>query len=380
MAKKPAAKQPKTRAVPPRYSTYQPGDKNRRPHLDAAELPAEAAPLGWRKITARILVFLFLTVFILALIIGVWDGRNISSASRKMFGSGNLMELMNSGPIRTDTYGRVNVLLVGYSIDDPGHPGSTLTDSIILLSMDSSKRTGFMLSIPRDLYVKIPGFGYGKINEVYKDGGMPLLTSIVGQDFDTPISYYALIDYAAVRQTVDALGGITVDIQSKDPRGLYDPNINKLDGGPLKLSNGKQTLDGQTALNLTRARGDPCNCGHYAYGFGQSDFDRTQHQRQVFTAIKDKLNWKLILNPLKNGRILQAVANNVRTDIKADEIRTIFSTFNSIPSSKLKSLSLRDLNGVNYLQSTHYGGDTLSPAAGFDDYSQIDSALNELKQ
>lgn len=378
MAKKPASKKTSARAIPPRYSSYQPGRQKKHPDLE--QEPLEPKRLSWPKILLRSLLLLFAAVLILVIIIGVWDARNISSASRKMFGSGSLLELMNPQPVKTDSYGRVNVLLAGYSIDDPGHPGSALTDSIILLSMDGSHHTGFMLSIPRDLYVRIPGFGYGKINEAYRDGGMPLLTSVVSQDFDTPIGYYALIDYAAVRQTVDALGGITVDIQSKDPRGLYDPNINKADGGPLKLANGKQVLDGQTALNLTRARGDPCGCGKFAYGFAQSDFDRTQHQRQVFTAIKDKLNWKLILNPLKNGRILQAAANNVRTDIKANEIRTIFSTFNGIPSSNLKSLSLRDLNGVNYLKSTHYSGDTLSPAAGLDDYSDIITALNGLKR
>ncbi|HET7529177.1 MAG TPA: LCP family protein [Candidatus Saccharimonadales bacterium] len=379
MAKKPAAKKASARAIPPRYSSYRPGDNDRRSEPEP-EAPIELKPAGWRKIILRTFVILLAATIIFSVVIAAWDARNITSASRKMFGSGSLLELINPRPVKTDSYGRVNVLLVGYSIDDPGHPGSTLTDSIILLSMDGTKHSGFMLSIPRDLYVKIHGFGYGKINEAYKDGGMPLLARIVSQDFDTPIGYYALIDYAAVRQTVDALGGITVDIHSNDPRGLYDPNISKADGGPLKLSNGKHVIDGQTALNLTRARGDPCGCGLYAYGFGQSDFDRTQHQRQVFTAIKDKLNWKLILNPLKNGRILQAASDNIRTDIKADEIRTIFSTFNDIPSSKLESLSLRDLNGINYLASTHYSGDTLTPAAGLGDYSGIIAALNRMKQ
>lgn len=379
MAKKPAAKQPPVRAIPPRYHAYRPGQLYRPPISESDQKPELTGFRRWRQIAARLALLVFIVVFIAGLIIAVWDAHNISSASSKMFGSGNLIELFNSQPVETDSYGRVNVLLVGYSIDDPGHKGAALTDSIILLSMSRAKNTGFMLSIPRDLYVKIPGHGYGKINEAYKDGGMPMLENIVSQNFQTPIGYYALVNYAAVRQTVDAIGGITINIQSKDPRGLYDPNINKADKGPLRLSNGWQTLDGQTALNLTRARGDPCGCGHYAYGFSQSDFDRTQHQRQVLTAIKEKLSWKLIFNPFKNGQLLQAVANNVRTDIKTSEIRTIFSTFNNIPAKNLKSVSLRDLNGVNYLSSTHYSGATLSPAAGLNDYSRINAALESLK-
>lgn len=292
-----------------------------------------------------------------------------------MFGNGNLFSLLGSGNLKGSEAGRVNMLLVGYSVDDPGHAGANLTDSIILLSMSTTNKTGYMLSIPRDLYVNIPGFGYAKINEAYQDGGMGLLEQVVSNDFQVPIDYYALINYASVRDTVNALGGITVTIASQDPRGLYDPNISPADGGPLKLANGPQTLNGQTALNLTRARGD----AYDSYGFAQADFDRTQHQRQVLTAIKDKLNWKLVLNPRKNSQILDAVATNVKTDMAASEARPLFGLFNSIPSAKLQSLNLRDLGGHNYLDSytTVYGQSALVPAAGLSDYSQIDAALTQ---
>jgi LCP family protein required for cell wall assembly len=244
--------------------------------------------------------------------------------------------------------------------------------------MSTVNKSGYMLSIPRDLYVNIPGFGYGKINEAYQDGGISLLEDIISKDFQQNIDYYAIINYAAVRDTVNALGGIDLNIQSPDPRGLYDPNISPNDGGPLKLSNGPQVLDGQTALNLTRARGD----AYDSYGFPQSDFDRTQHQRQVLTAIKQKLNWKLILNPRKNGQILDAAANNVKTDVTASEARPLFGLFNSIPSSSLQSLGLRDLNGKNYLTgyTTIYGQSALIPTSGIGDYTDIQDALSAYNQ
>jgi polyisoprenyl-teichoic acid--peptidoglycan teichoic acid transferase len=346
----------------------------------AGAQPAEAGPaipkkrFGFKKILAVFLSVIFITMVFL----GAWDARNISQASQKMFGSGNLFDLLGSGSLKGSDRGRVNVLLVGYSVDDPGHPGASLTDSIILLSMSTASKTGYMLSIPRDLYVKIPGNGYAKINETYNDGGLPLLEQVVTSAFQIPIDYYALINYASVRDTVSALGGISVNIASKDPRGLYDPNISPADGGPLKLSNGLQTLDGQTALNLTRARGD----AYDSYGFAQADFDRTQHQRQVLTGIKDNLNWTLILNPRKNSRILNAAADNIKTDVQASEARPLFGLFNSIPSASLQSLSLREFNGHNYLTSytTAYGQSALIPAAGLSDYSEIDAALAALNQ
>lgn len=325
----------------------------------------------------RTLAIIGLLIIAAAIFIGSWDSINISRATSKTFGSGNILSLLTPTAI-TQQNGRTNLLMVGYSADDPGHPGATLTDSIVLMSLSTTQRTGYMLSIPRDLYVNIPGFGYGKINEAYKDGGMSLLSQIIDKDFGVTINYTALFNYAAVRDTVNALGGVTVNIQSPDPRGLYDPNISPADGGPLKLSNGPQKLDGQTALNLTRARGDAYN----SYGFPQSDFDRTEHQRQVIVAIQSKLNWQLVLNPLVNGKVLSAAGTNVKTDIGIHEVRPLFSLVNRIGASNLKSYGLRDLNGKNYLASydSYYSGSALIPTAGIDDYSQIQAVVAQLNQ
>ena len=362
-----------------RYSSYDPKLKTAPPIMPQAD-SSEIEPIKKSRLrmAGRFLVVVLVIMFSLALIIGIWDARNISSASQKMFGSGSLFDLLSTKPLKGSERNRINILLIGYSVDDPGHPAARLTDSIMVLSMSTTDKKGYLLSIPRDLYVNIPNHGYAKINEAYQNGGPAILGSIIESKFSLPIDYYAVINYASVRESVDALGGISVKIKSPDPRGLYDPNISKHDGGPLKLSNGPQALDGQTALNLTRARGDD----YRSYGFPQADFDRTQHQRQVFTAIKDKLSWTLILTPWENSKVLNAFADNIKTDIEATDIRSIFGLFNSIPSAKLESVSLRTLSGKNYLVSytTPYGQSALIPAAGIDNYTAIRSALAELNQ
>jgi LCP family protein required for cell wall assembly len=383
--KKPKAKIEKktkkttAKIMPPRFSSYSPQKSNALPvQKNTQHESKKPIQKNWPRHLLRVFAGLLVVIMVSGLILGIWDARNISSASKRLFGSGSIYDLLSTKQLKTDENGRVNILLIGYSVDDPGHPAPSLTDSIMLLSMDQNTHSGYMLSIPRDLYVNIPDFGYGKINEAYKDGGADLLKQIITDKFQVPVDYYVLINYAAVKETVNALGGISVNIKSTDPRGLYDPNINKHDKGPLRLTNGIHMLDGQTALNLTRARGDAYN----SYGFAQADFDRTMHQRQVFTAIKDKLSWHLILNPIKNGEILDAFASNLKTNIKATEIRSIFSLFNSIPNSKLQSISLRTLNGKNYLvnYTTIYGQSALVPAAGIDNYSQIDEALSTLNK
>jgi LCP family protein required for cell wall assembly len=336
-------------------------------------------PKKWRKLLKRGLVVSLLAVIGFGIFIGIWDARNISSASKKLFGSGNILSLVNASSLKTGSDGRVYVLVAGFSADDPGHAGANLTDSIMLLSMNPANNTGYMLSIPRDLYIQIPGFGHGKINEIYGDGGMDLLRQVVQNIFGIQIGYYALVNFGAVRNIVNAVGGIDITINSPDGR-LYDPNKDWTTGGPLvDLSNGPHHLTGEQALDLSRARGDPSPYG-YPVGFGQSDFQRTADQRLIFTAIKNKMNWKLVLDPRKNGQILGAIANNVKTDVSIDEARPLFGLFNRIPSNKLQSLSLRDLNGHNYLAGSFYEGDTLVPTAGLDDFSRINAALQQLGQ
>jgi anionic cell wall polymer biosynthesis LytR-Cps2A-Psr (LCP) family protein len=138
--------------------------------VKAAEAVAEITPeekregFSFKRGLASVLILLLLFVLSIAL----WDGIELSKASKKMFGSGNLFSLL--GGDMTSHNGRTNIMLVGYSVDDPGHPGSTLTDSIMLLSVDKDNHTAYALSIPRDLWVNIPGFGHAKINEAYQDG------------------------------------------------------------------------------------------------------------------------------------------------------------------------------------------------------------------
>ena len=329
-------------------------------------------------------VFILLLLFVLSL--AIWDGIELSKASQKMFGSGNLFSLL--GGNLTSHNGRTNILLVGYSADDPGHNGANLTDSIMLISIDGSRQSGYMLSIPRDLWVNIPGYGHSKINEAYQDGerggfsqdgypsgGMGLLESIVSDKLDQPIDYYALIDYSAFRSTVDAVGGITINIQSSDPRGLYDPSLDYTSLTCCALANypnGPVTLNGKQALNLARARGDALG----SYGFAQADFDRTNHQRQMLQALKSKaVSWNVILNPTKAGHLFDGMASNVKTDLDTGNVLPLFEAVNNVKD--LKSVGLRDLNGKNYL--TSYGG-ALIPTAGINDFSEIQSAVDQLNQ
>ena len=371
-------------------TAYRPGKRQPEPPAPETLLPKSKKRFGWKKRILLLFFILFLLILIPLLVIGIWDLRNFSSASQKLFGTNNALALLTTKSLET-TEGRTNILLTGYSIDDPGHGGAELTDSILVLSLDQANHSGYMLSIPRDLYVEIPGYSSAKINEAYQageqmdfqeidypNGGMGLLEKVVEENIGLDIHYYALVNYTAVRETVDALGGITIEVKSDDPRGLHDPSIDLETGEPLvNLPNGQATLTGRQALNLTRARG----AGLGAYGYGLSDFTRTQNQQEVFRGIQKELSWKLVLDPRTNQKIFDAAANNIKTDVEISEVLPLYRLFTSVPSNEIKTVTLRDINGQNLLTSytTRSGQSALIPAAGVSDFSQIQAAVQQLQ-
>jgi LCP family protein required for cell wall assembly len=332
-----------------------------------------------------------MTVFVV-LSVGGWVGwRALANINKVFHGNffSDITAAFNNTPLKGESTGRVNILLAGDSSDQLGHGGANLTDSILLLSIDTQNHTAFLLSVPRDLWVDIPGFGWQKINAAndnmgtnfpgYPQNGMGQLEHIVTTDLGIPIDYYALSDYGAFKDAVDAVGGVTVNIQSPDPRGLYDPNVK------LKLPNGTASLNGQQALNLARARGD----GYGSYGFPSSDFDRTEHQRQIFTAIVQKAQTLgFISNPVKISDLFNAFGNNVQTDLSLQNVLRLVQVTKGINLSKIKSFSYCSTltvgsNGCNTPVLTDYtdpssGQEALIPKAGIGNYDQLQAYYQQL--
>ena len=352
------------------------------------QLPEPPKPRKWKKVLKRVIII----IAILLALTGVWLGWKFAANIIKVFGWGGLKDIFHSQKLKGEDVGRVNILLAGNSADDPGHGGGELTDSIMVVSINTKDKTGYILSIPRDLYVNIPNSGYAKINEAYQDGkqsnfneagygvgGMGLLEKVVSQNFGITSNYYALVNYTALQQSVNAVGGITINITSTDPRGLYDPSPDLTHGRiPLvHLPNGPVNLSGLQALDLARARGD----SYGSYGYGNSDFTRTENQRKILVGLKDKAgSTGTLSNPVKLGELLDSFGSNVQTDFKPSELRRLYTVTKEIPSAQIKSESLNSVNGKSLLTSytNKYGQSTLIPLAGIDDFSQIQAFVSGL--
>jgi LCP family protein required for cell wall assembly len=341
------------------------------------------------KLTRRQIIKRSVLAFsILVIGVGGFFGYKDLSVINKVF-HGNLYSdaqaLFGNTKLNGESTGRVNILLAGYqgSESDEG----PLTDSIMVVSLDTQNNTAFTMSIPRDLWVDVPGIGHEKINAAntntsfnqpgYFSGGMGQLQEIVEHDLGIPINYYALIDYTAFEDAVNAVGGITINIQSPDPRGLYDPNVNKAHGGPVKLPNGPVTLNGMSALALALARGD----SPYAYGFPQSDINRTQHQRQMLIALEQKATTAGVLsNPITISKLVNALGNNVTTNLTLPDVLRAAQLAKQVNTANIQSYGL-SYSGVNALLTTYTapdGEDALIPRAGLDNFSQIQQYYKQI--
>lgn len=334
---------------------------------------------------------IIVVIVLILLVVSGWVGGKLLYNAIRVF-HGNIFSILTTTKLNGEDTGRVNILLAGYSVDDPQNTGGTLTDSIMLVSIDVKNNTAFLLSVPRDLYVNIPGYGYGKVNEVYEDGqnghfkasgypngGMGLLEEVVSHDLGISLDYYVLLDNNAVKQAVDAVGGITIDIQSPDPRGIYDAYTH------LKLPNGWVTLNGQQALSLARARGDNA-AGDVSYGLPGSDFDRTAHQRQMIQALEQKaLSTGVLANPIRLGQLFDAFGSNVQTDLTLGNARRLYDLSKTIKSTALQSYGLNSVTfdgrqNVDLLANywTPNGEEALIPAAGIGNYGQIQLLVQQI--
>jgi polyisoprenyl-teichoic acid--peptidoglycan teichoic acid transferase len=208
---------------------------------------------------------------------------------------------------------RVTVLIMGVDHRDwEAGFGAARSDTMMLLTMDPVTKKAGMLSVPRDLWVAIPGFTHGKINtahalgEMYQlpGGGPALAARTVELVIGVPVHFYAVVDFGAFVRFIDELGGVKLDIP-------YKIEIDPLEGDNMKLRPGVQTLSGDLALAYARNRKK-----------GDGDFDRARRQQQVLLGIRDRiLDFELLPVLIQKAPILyRELVTGIRTNMKLDEV------------------------------------------------------------
>jgi LCP family protein required for cell wall assembly len=363
--------------MPPKQSNYH-SYQSYRPNAPLRGSSLRPKPKKIRRFTMkRTLLLICLLCIAFVVLTAGFLGFTLYQNVSKLTGDKNplaLLALFDPGPLK-ESNGRTNILVAGLPGPNGGQPGNNfLTDSIMVMSVNNSTKSAVLLSIPRDMWVNIPGYGYAKINEAYQDGGMSLLSQVVQNDFGITADYTATVSYAAFKDGVNAVGGVRIDISSPDPRGIFDAYTH------LNLPNGWVTLNGQQALDLARARGDE-PAGDISYGIPDSDFTRTMYQRQIVVALKNKATTGSVLfNPLRVASLASAVGNNVTTNLSLGNLVKLYDEGKQLKNQNIVSASLNDLGGQNYVtnQWVSYSEEALVPSAGVNDFGPIQAAIQAL--
>ena len=245
-------------------------------------------------------------------------------------------EAAGSGPASGE---RLNVLIVG--IDKIPGRVATLTDSMMVASIDPVGDTMSMLSIPRDL-ARVP-LGTGdtfapKLNSLmsfadrnpneFPDGGMRALQDAVGALLGIRIHYYAQMDFIGFAEMIDAVGGIDIDVE----RGFSDPDYDGygLDGRGWSVEAGPNHFTGYEALAYARVR----------KAAGESDFTRSGRQQEILIALRDRLTQAGSLLFGLPG-LLEAMESYVRTDLPSSRLPELAAIVDEMGSGTIARAVLR---------------------------------------
>ena len=251
---------------------------------------------------------------------------------------------------------RINIALYGYG--GAGHDGEYLSDSIMVVSIQphpTGPPSVAEISIPRDWYVPIVNAAGKKVDEgrinqaysdgmLYGDGGVPagqtdaggvMADAALSNLLGIPIDYFVGLDFTAFQQAVNAVGGIDIDV----PVGFTDDQYPACAAATcpyetIHFNAGEQHMNGAVALEYARSR-------HGNNGQG-SDFARSARQQQIVDALKQQVLSIGGIGDLPS--LLQALGNNVDTNMTIDDAEAIYDLVEGVSSTSILHVSLDDSN------------------------------------
>lgn len=242
---------------------------------------------------------------------------------------------------------RINIALMG--IGGEGHDGPYLADTIMIVSLQPSTKKIAMISIPRDLLVEIPNFGWWKINNIcyfdqkenrYGALASQVLSNITG----LPIHYYVRINFDGFEKIIDELGGVKINVDRaftdySYPAADYKYQTVHFDAGP-------QTMDGETALKYVRSR--------HGNNGESGDFARSKRQQKLIQAITERIfasDSNITLKKIAN--IWNTIGKNIETNFSINELPQISKLARELDTQNIINIVLDD-SPDGYLYATKF--------------------------
>jgi len=235
-------------------------------------------------------------------------------------------------PPRWDGKERINMLLLGVD-DRPWDPnwGPPRADTLIVLTLDPATMSAGVISLPRDLWVNLPGIGERKLNQAYslsvplygREGAARYTANVVGDLLQIPIHHYAVVNFQAFIVFVDAIYGVKIDVPKR-----MALDVIKVDGqrSEYPLKPGRQVLPGSLALAYARYRSD-----------ADGDFGRMRRQQQVLEAALERLKDPRILAELtlEAPALVKQLQGSLITDISVGDALRLARLAADIPREKI---------------------------------------------
>lgn len=279
--------------------------------------------------------------------------------------------------------GVYNTVFLGYG--GVGHDGGMLTDSIIVLNVNTNKKTATLISIPRDLWVT----GNHKINAEASINGFQNVGGVIKSVTGLEIDYFAAVDFSGFSKLIDNLGGIGVSVPKtfddsfypikgkendtcgKTPEEIADLKA-KYSNSQLEtqftcryerlhFDQGPANLDGTTALKFVRSR------------HGDSDFGRSERQFAVLKGILAKL--VSLRSFEKTDNTIDTLVSMVKTNLSVPAIKSLLDIVGDTGTYKITELHLTTDNLLSEGKSAE-GAYILYPKAGMLNFSEIKTAVS----
>lgn len=245
----------------------------------------------------------------------------------------------------------VTIALFGSDSRDMNNMESGRSDSIMIASINPVKKTFKLISIPRDSYVNVPGYGYTKINHAYAYGGEELTIKTINSNFGLAISEYVTINFSGLINIINKIGGIEMDITQDELNVLnqYLRNSYQISGKeyvPLEQY-GHVTLNGEQALAHSRDR------------YVGNDFDRASRQRDIIAAIINKLSTMDAsqLTSIITNDFLPEVKTNINVVNYTGLLTSVLSYKNEYLNSRISAqVPSTDYGYDKYIDGVYYFG------------------------
>lgn len=309
-----------------------------------------------KKRRKKILIVEAVVLVVLIVVLAVWAKLGMINWEDLKNLAGNKLDDKTEKMLE----GYTNIALFGVDNRSNGNYDSGNSDSIMIASINNKTKEVKLVSVYRDTLLDVGDDSYRKCNYAYNHGGAEAAINMLNTNLDLDIENYVAVDFYALVEAVDALGGVEIDVTAQEAQVMnasyIDPTSQITGIKSSHVSPGLQTLDGVQAVSYCRIR--------YTAG---DDFKRTERQRTVLTKLAEKAN---DANLLQLNSLINAVFDDVSTSLKLSQIISL--------ASAMRNYTLVDTTGFPFAKCTGtYGkrGSLVVPCTLESNVSQLHAYL-----